>query len=123
MRTIMVGQSMDALAHYDKAPVTRRSLLRVGTALIAALAAMSTPEPASADCQGSPCCSLASCTRCNLNFCGGWSCPSGYNATCWNCTSGGKWYVCGECSAGTNCYSGPWACSIWFQQSAPGCPQ
>jgi hypothetical protein len=102
--------------------VTRRSVFGIGTSVIAALAALSSPISASADCQNSPCCCLASCTRCSLNPCGGWYCPSGYNATCWNCTSGGKWYVCGECSQGSDCYHGPWACSIWFQQSSPGCP-
>lgn len=117
-----IDHQSDALVLYEKGTVTRRSVFGIGTAFIAAVAALSTPTVASADCQNSPCCSLASCTRCSVGICGGWNCPSGYTATCWNCVSGGKWYVCGECSAGSTCYNGPWACSIWFQQSGPGCP-
>ncbi len=102
-------------------PVSRRSILRVGSAFIAAIATLSSPKAAAADCQGSPCCDLASCTRCNFLQCGGWYCPPGYHQTCWNCYTGGKWYVCGECSYGTDCHSGPWYCSVWFQQQGPGC--
>lgn len=116
-------QSTDALSVFGGDTVTRRSFLGIGSAFIAAVAALSTPETAAADCQNSPCCHLASCTVCSLNPCGGWYCPSGYYETCWNCTSGGKWYVCGECSGGSSCFNGPWFCSIWFQEANPGCPQ
>jgi hypothetical protein len=116
-------RSIDEIALYPVKPFTRRTFLGIGSAFIAAVAALSTPEAASADCQSSPCCCLASCTKCSLNACGGWSCPSGYTAQCWNCTSGGRWYVCGECTNGSNCYNGSsYNCSIWFGESSPGCP-
>lgn len=101
----------------------RRSVFKVGTAFIAALATLSIPQKASADCQGSPCCHLAKCNRCSVLLCGGWSCPPGYVEVCWNCASGGSWYVCGECAGGPTCFDGPWACSIWFGEAGPGCPQ
>ena len=85
----------------------RAALLGAGSAFVAALATLASSKEVLADCQGSPCCSLASCTRCTVQQCSGWFCPVGYHQTCWNCRSGGSWYMCGECSAGSTCYQGP----------------
>ena len=115
-------RSLDELAVSRTEPFTRRSFLGIGSAFIAAIAVLSTPKSALADPQNSPCCCLAKANRCSTNPCGGWNCPSGYNATCWNCSAGGHWYVCGECSQGSDCYTGEYYCSIWFGQSSPGCP-
>jgi hypothetical protein len=103
---------------------SRRAALRLGAAFVAAIATLTTTSKVSAtDCQHSPCCHLASCTKCQVAPCSGWYCPVGYRNTCWNCSSGGSWYMCGECSAGSTCYTGPWACSIWSWEAGPGCPQ
>jgi hypothetical protein len=44
----------------------------------------------------------------------GYTCPSGEYATSWTCCTGNQMVGCGECSGGTNCYAGPWSCSIWW---------
>ncbi|WP_331771900.1 hypothetical protein OG948_50930 (plasmid) [Embleya sp. NBC_00888] len=85
------------------------------SAFIAGLATLINATPAAADCQGSPCCSLASCTMCNYRVAHDrFYCPTGYNRTVWSCVSGSSMFWCGECSGGTSCWNGPFACSIWF---------
>ncbi|GII21647.1 hypothetical protein Pme01_12440 [Planosporangium mesophilum] len=104
--------------------VKRRGLLRMlsvgGMALVGGLAgATALPKAAAADCQGSPCCYLASCTKCS-GRCWGWTCPSGYYRTYWWCMAGTRPIVCGECVKNNTggCGSGPYACSYWFDDNA-----
>jgi hypothetical protein len=96
------------------------TLYAAGTAVIAGLATvLAREETAYADCQGSPCCELASCNRCNPNRKPlGWDCPRGFFRLSWNCVFGRHHVICGECMSapGTDCFAGPhYACSIWFQ--------
>lgn len=94
----------------------RYALMTVGSAFVAGLATLLNAKPAAADCQGSPCCSLASCTICYYEVSKDrWKCPPGYYRTYWTCVSGsGITFGCGECSAGPSCWTGPFACSVWF---------
>lgn len=100
----------------EQRPGRRYALLGAASAFIAGLSSLTSTGTAYADCQGSPCCSLALCTQCyyqvNKNR---YTCPAGYHKTYWTCTSSsGTWY-CGECTKGANCYQGPYACSIWYR--------
>ncbi|HYW26024.1 MAG TPA: hypothetical protein VE953_17760 [Terriglobales bacterium] len=104
----------------DERPIPRWGrVFAAGTAVIAGLATVlyqARPAMASGNC-GTPCCWLAYCNRsCQPNGKPlGWNCPSGYFRTGWTCVWGGTHHaLCGECSHGTNCDAGPWACSIWF---------
>ncbi|GAB3938986.1 hypothetical protein [Micromonospora vulcania] len=100
----------------DRRPSRRFALMGAASAVVAGLATVLKASPAVADCLGSPCCSLASCTRCHYAVePDRYTCPSGYYRTFWTCTSGGRTYGCGECSKSkTSCWSGPFACSIWY---------
>ncbi|GII95824.1 hypothetical protein [Sinosporangium siamense] len=94
----------------------RNMLLASASALVAGLATLLNPARAAADCLGSPCCYLASCTRCSYSGSpSSYTCPPGYYKTYWTCVSGGYTYACGECSGGPSCYQGPWPCSIWYR--------
>jgi len=44
-----------------------------------------------------------------------WTCPNGFKKTIWFCTSGRSVYGCGECSQGSDCYTGRFDCSIIFE--------
>jgi hypothetical protein len=113
--TVEVSGSTTAAPDQEDATLTRRSIFGIGTAVVAGLATvLARPTEAHADCQGSPCCFLASCTRCRRNPRGGWFCPRGFNARFWTCVSGRRRVICGECARGSNCFQGPWACSIWY---------
>jgi hypothetical protein len=103
----------------------RRGFLKMltmgGMALVGGLAAVIAepkPEAASADCQGSPCCHLASCTVCS-GTCSNFFCPCNSENNCWGrtwwwCTSGSHLIGCGECVKTGNCHAGPWLCSKWW---------
>ena len=94
----------------------RFAVLASASAFIAGLATLVNATPAAADCLGSPCCSLATCTWCNYavnrdRF----TCSSGWTRRTWSCTTaGGSIFWCGECAKGASCWNGPWNCSIWF---------
>lgn len=93
----------------------RRRVVGLSAAFVAGLATLFYAEPAAAMCDGPSCCGLAKCTQCSYQVeKRRYTCPSGYNRTLWSCVKGGTTYFCGECSKGTNCYAGPFACSIWF---------
>ncbi len=113
-------------------PIRRRhfTFAGFGIAAIGAIASMlGNAEPASAGLP-SPCCSLASNTRCGTSQCsasckGGCShydCKAGYHRETWYCTAGARTIGCGECVGANSfdCYHGPWYCSIWWDD-AP-CP-
>jgi hypothetical protein len=108
----------------DLPPVPRRGALgllsRAGIALVGAVAGIAAAaSPAAADCQGSPCCHLASCRlclyngkRCNV------ICPVGYRLRAWYCASGARTIGCGECTPASSCWTGPFHCSIWWDDAA-----
>ena len=85
-----------------------------GLALLAGAAAL-WPDAVRADCLGSPCCSLASCTQCSYSGlkCN-YSCPGGYSPHLWYCYYGSSLVACGECNTGSDCWGGSFACSIWW---------
>ena len=85
-----------------------------GMALVGGLAGMLvTAQPAAADCQGSPCCNLASCNRC-AGSCQ-YTCPSGYHRQVWYCSAGARAIGCGECTTSTStCWEGSFYCSVWW---------
>ncbi len=95
----------------------RFAVLTLGSAVIAGLATLLNAKPAAADCQGSPCCSLARCNLCDYQVSHDrYTCPSGYYRVLWTCTSAGITWGCGECStSSSSCYSGSYACSIYFR--------
>jgi hypothetical protein len=87
------------------AGVSRRGLFRLGTAFVAALAALSSPRSVSA----SPfCCDLAR----QPPYCS--SCPPGYTMLSWYCTWSGSLCQCFECTTGVDCMHGDWACSNYW---------
>jgi len=69
-----------------------------------------TPVPSPA------CCHLASCIECT--WAGSkdqYACPEGFQQSYWTCIDElGQSVVCGECTPGTSCFRGPFACSIWY---------
>ncbi|GAA1704916.1 hypothetical protein GCM10009765_62590 [Fodinicola feengrottensis] len=95
----------------------RFGLLAASSAFIAGLAVLLDSKAAAADCLGSPCCSLATCTWCYYQVSRDrYTCPSGYHRVLWTCTSGGFTWGCGECSGNAStCWQGPFNCSIWFR--------
>lgn len=107
---------MTELEELNSRPARRRRVLRTSsTALVAGLATLFLGGKAVADCQGSPCCSLAKCNMCSYQVNKDrYTCPSGYNRRTWSCVTGSNRYYCGECASGSTCYDGPFACSIWF---------
>lgn len=79
-------------------------------------------------CGGSPtaiqCCHLA-CPDKECSYTHGdksdFTCPEGYHKTLWTCFEGTKQIACGECATGATCWSGPWACSIWYYTGGTKC--
>ncbi|GAA3956310.1 hypothetical protein Aau02nite_78540 [Amorphoplanes auranticolor] len=97
-------------------PTRRRfAVLGAASAVVAGLATVLKASPAVADCQGSPCCSLALCKQCSYAVSKDrFTCPTDYKRTYWTCTSGSRTYGCGECTTGANCWNGTFYCSIWY---------
>jgi hypothetical protein len=95
----------------------RFALLAAGSAVIAGLATLLDAKPAAADCQGSPCCSLARCNLCDYKVAHDrYTCPAGYYRVIWTCVSSGITWGCGECStSSSSCWQGSFACSIYFR--------
>lgn len=95
-------------------------LSRGGLAMVGGLAAvLASATPAAADCQGSPCCSLASCNKCSGSC--HWTCPSGYYRKFWWCAAGARFIGCGECQnvndACEPTRSTRWSCSVWWDDA------
>lgn len=106
--------------------VKRRGILGFlslgGMTIVGAVAGvMGTAIPAAADCQGSPCCQLASCTVC-AGRCDCFTCPPGYRKKIWYCSVAGRPIGCGECSgANGSCWDGPFACSKFWDDNSCVC--
>lgn len=113
----------------ENADTGRRFTLRAfGIGAIAAVAELfMNASPASAGLP-SPCCDLASNTQCGsscspgCSSCSNYFCPGGYHQEIWYCTAGSRPIGCGECApySSNSCFSGPWACSIWWDDNT--CP-
>lgn len=95
----------------------------LGAATVGAIATTWTDAPASVDpLYGEGCCNVA---HPNGPFCGGrknienFTCPSGYHKRAWYCHTAHFYYTCLECAAGSNCYSGPFACSNYYAVYVP----
>jgi hypothetical protein len=86
---------------------------RLGMAVVGGIAGVTAlREPALAN---PGCCDLATSTSCSGDG-AGFSCPSGYNKRVWYCASGNTTYGCGECTTGSDCHSGDYACSeVWAE--------
>lgn len=124
----MKGESRSTVEnrHAGGSPASwsRRSFLgwagRVGIVVVggaAGLAGLSDPAAAYCGLQYSPCCCLGSSRKC-ANGCR-FTCPSGYHRTAWYCatSSGSRVFGCGECAAGTTCHSGPYYCSVYWDDA------
>jgi len=102
----------------------RRGVLGIlatgGIGLIGGLASMvATADPAEAFCQPEACCNLASCRTCagSCHF----TCPSGWHRQQWFCLAGTRIIGCGECTRSTTtCESGPWYCSVMWDDGVCG---
>lgn len=86
----------------------------IGAAVVGGIAATWTDAPSAA---AAPlCCDLE---YPNGPFCGGtqgtnsFSCGSGYTKRYWTCGYLSCEIGCYECTKGSSCWSGPWACSNW----------
>lgn len=114
---IMNSALAESVSQQPRTDVSRRGIFRVGTAVIATLAALSTSKSVSAGggrC-GSACCDLFTCTMCSGLPCGGWACPPGYIDSWWICQGGGHTCTCGECTLTSDCHSGPFGgCSVAY---------
>ena len=69
------------------------------------------------DTPADQCCTLATPVECSYKGKkSDYTCPEGYVKLLWVCTEGTRLVGCGECSKrpATNCYAGPWVCSIWW---------
>jgi hypothetical protein len=67
---------------------------------------------------GPSCCHLATCRECAWEGTKDqYTCRDGWHQTYWTCIdeNGASW-VCGECAweTSTNCFEGPFNCSIWY---------
>lgn len=116
VQCVTVDETRAGVAERLESRSGRRGFLFSASALVAGLATVMSGGTAKADCLGSPCCSLASCTLCPYPVSRDrYNCPSGWYRTVWTCRSStGRLYICGECSRGTSCWSGPWLCSTWY---------
>jgi hypothetical protein len=106
-------------------PVRRRGALGVlsrgGIALVGGLAGLfATAPPAAADCQGSPCCHLASCTVCS-GRCDCFSC--GHYKRIWYCSVAARVIGCGECQkySGDCWHGGTYYCSKYWDDNSCVC--
>jgi hypothetical protein len=99
-------------------------LSRVGIVLIAATAGLfrsAEPAFASVSCLMYKCCCLAyppgGCPGGNHS---NHTCPSGYTKRLWGCCYLGttQLYACSECTKGSSCWEGPWACSAYWSLGA-----
>ncbi len=98
-----------------------------GIAAIGAIASMlANAQPASAGL-ASPCCGLATNTRCGTSRCpsnckqgcSSYDCPPNFQRHWWYCMAGARPIGCGECvpATSTSCDVGPFKCSIWWDDN------
>jgi hypothetical protein len=86
---------------------------RVGLAVVGGVSGITALSGTAHADPESHCCNLGS-----SYVCGGdgpnYLCPEGYMKRVWYCSMGGQTYGCGECTSGSNCRSGEFACSkVW----------
>lgn len=123
----VAAPAADSPAAHDRPalpPVPRRRMISWlsagGLVLVGGLAnLLGTAQPARADCQGSPCCHLASCRVCSWSTsrCR-YTCPGGYYKRYWYCAAGARFIGCGECTtSSSSCWSGSFYCSIWWDDA------
>ena len=93
-----------------------RKVSKSGSGLVGGLAARQSERDASsaqADClQG--CCNLVYCNTCGVSgpACEQVPCPAPNHLESWQCWDGPNHYwICYECTTGSNCYSGSFHCS------------
>ena len=120
----------DVATETEPSTTQRRWLGALGIGIVGAISdILATPQAAQAGL-ASPCCSLATNTKCSATACRNCGCSSCYHFTCpagyykqyWWCTSGTRLIGCGECTKSTStCWSGPFACSIWWDDGACPC--
>ncbi|GAA4087931.1 hypothetical protein [Actinomadura miaoliensis] len=93
---------------------------RVGVGAVGAVAGVTALQrPAAAATWR--CCSLAfGQPNCPINSQGQAYCNRG-TMKVWNCCSGSRLYACGECTSGSNCYSGTFYCSAGWTVRANSC--
>lgn len=116
-----LAQNLDSAL--DSTGVRRRGIMKIigrgGVALVAGLAGvMSTSQPAAAGL-ASPCCHLASNTKC-AGRCYNYTCPSGRYKRYWWCSAGTRIIGCGECQKNSaDCWGGgTYYCSTWWDDGA-----
>lgn len=130
MEITAIAPAQPPLATALLVPAPRRGAMRWlmvgGMSLVGTLAGLaSSTKPAAASCErdtAPACCDLASCTACShpANRPCAYTCPRGYHAKAWYCSSGGPIWGCGECvpNSSSSCDTGPWPCSIWWLDGA-----
>jgi hypothetical protein len=117
------GPEYHTMSLADPGGMRRRGVMKLigrgGVAMVAGLSSVfATARPAAAGLP-SPCCHLASNTRCG-GQCENYTCPSGRYKRYWWCTAGTRVIGCGECQrrSGSCWQGGTYYCSIWWDDGA-----
>ncbi|SRR6266496_6704 len=124
---IMAAEVMatDSNSDTQKTNDRRRFLGRLGglgAGVVGAIAFTFADAPAAA-AYTVGCCHLATSRPCggSWNNNGNFSCPSGYTKHYWSCCCGYFIYHCWECNTGSNCFTGSFACSNYWNYYLGGC--
>jgi hypothetical protein len=123
MRNFIDKRFMDPLDGSSSWRTPFRWFSRWGMHLIAYFAeggggfAQDCPDPCNQAIGPVRCCHLA-CPHKECPYDGdksNFQCPEPYHRTFWTCCEGTTLVGCGECACGSNCFSGPWYCSIAYE--------
>lgn len=114
-----MSQSASELSHdpqLSEFTVSRRRWTRAGVALIGALALQGVRQRPAQATWNVGCCTLAmepgGCPGSGAAF----TCPDGYESHSWFCCYSGRLMGCGECTTGSDCWQGTFACSeYWYE--------